>query len=91
MAFAKNSRYTNTPTVEARTADGRVVTALTLRRPPTTPGTAVAARDGDRLDLLAHRHLGDATAHWRIADANPEVDGAELCAPIGRTIIIPEA
>lgn len=90
MAFSKTSRYATTATVQVTLPDGRVVTALKLRRPPARAGEEVAIRDGDRLDLLAHRHLGDATAHWKIADANSEVDGAALCQPIGRLITIPE-
>ncbi|MCA9636709.1 MAG: LysM domain-containing protein [Myxococcales bacterium] len=91
MAFAKNSRYAKTPTVEVKLADGRTVTAVKLRRPPLTEGDEVTVQVGDRLDLLAHRHLGDPTAHWRIADANAEVDGAELCREIGRVIVVPKS
>ena len=36
---------------------------------------------GDRLDLLAARLLGDAELWWRIADANPELDPEELTRP----------
>lgn len=90
MALSKHSRYAATPTVTVELADGRTVTALRLRRPPVTEGQTYAIRDGDRLDLLAQRHLGDPTGHWRIADANAEIDGAELCRAIGRVITIPE-
>ena len=90
MAFSKTSRYAKTPTVLVTLPGGRVVTAVKLRRPEPRAGEEVAVRDGDRLDLLAHRHLGDAAAHWKIADANAELDGAELCRTIGRLIIIPE-
>ncbi|MCA9662284.1 MAG: LysM domain-containing protein [Myxococcales bacterium] len=93
MAFAKNSRYAKTPTVEVKLADGRTVTAVKLRRIPRADADseAYAVRDGDRLDLLAHRQLGDATAHWRIADANSEVDGAALVAELGREIDLPKS
>ncbi|HFE44148.1 MAG TPA: hypothetical protein ENJ18_01460 [Nannocystis exedens] len=90
MAFAKNSRYAATPTVTVEIETGRTVTVLKLRRPPMSEGRQVAIRDGDRLDLLALRHLGDPTAHWRIADANAELDGADLWREIGRVITIPE-
>ena len=36
---------------------------------------------GDRLDLLAARYLGDATASWQLADANAALDPDELTAP----------
>ena len=35
--------------------------------------TSYLVRDGDRIDLLAHRHLGQARLWWMIADANPEI------------------
>jgi nucleoid-associated protein YgaU len=44
---------------------------------------------GDRLDLLARAVLGDGTAWWRIADANPVDDAADLETP-GRRIQLPE-
>ena len=34
--------------------------------------------EGDRRDLLAARHLGDAELWWRLADANGVVDPREL-------------
>ncbi|WP_274919314.1 tail protein X [Streptomyces sp. WZ-12] len=30
-------------------------------------------KEGDRVDLLAHRHYGDATQWWRIANVNPHI------------------
>ncbi|MEW1675565.1 tail protein X [Streptomyces sp. VTCC 41912] len=29
--------------------------------------------EGDRADLLAHRHYGEASQWWRIADVNPQI------------------
>jgi hypothetical protein len=43
----------------------------------------------DRLDLLAHRYLGDPYQYWRIADANAEAELDELQEP-GRILSIPE-
>ena len=43
---------------------------------------------GDRLDLLAARLIGDPLLWWRIADANPELDPAELVVHIGRWLRI---
>jgi hypothetical protein len=40
-----------------------------------------AVAQGDRLDLLAARYLGDALAAWQIADANAALDPDELTAP----------
>jgi nucleoid-associated protein YgaU len=89
--FSDRSRYRAVPTVEARTPDGRAVAALKLRRLPAATGKTVAVKEGDRLDLLARSRLGDATAYWRIADANTELEARDLETPPGRAIVAPEA
>lgn len=66
--------------------DGSTRTIPYKRRrflPPLDAGTTVAAHRvaaGDRLDLLAHAYLGDATAFWRLCDANPVVRPQALVA-----------
>jgi nucleoid-associated protein YgaU len=42
----------------------------------------------DRLDLLAHRYLGDPFLFWRIADANPALAPEDVLDP-GAEIAIP--
>ena len=72
--------------------DGSTRTITYKRRrflPPVDAGTTVAVHRitaGDRLDLLAHTYLGEATAFWRLCDANPVTRPAELVAEPGRTI-----
>lgn len=46
---------------------------------------------GDRLDLLAARYLGDPLAAWQIADANTALDPDELTRPgsEGDRLIVP--
>jgi hypothetical protein len=44
---------------------------------------------GERPDLLAQRYFGDPGQWWRIADANPVFDPAELTDEPGREIRIP--
>lgn len=48
-------------------------------------------RRQDRLDLISQAYLGDPTAFWLIADANPVLDPDELTAPDAEdsTLIIP--
>jgi hypothetical protein len=41
---------------------------------------------GDRLDNLTAKYLGDPTQFWRVADANEEPRPEELTAEVGRTI-----
>lgn len=51
--------------------------------------------EDDRIDLLAHRYLGDWQAWWRVCDANAAMDPAALAGPAneGAVIVIgvPEA
>jgi hypothetical protein len=75
------SRYQNSGTVTTTRPDGTVVTALRL--PP--PGPAVVQgyyrrREGLRLDLIANFFLKDATAFWRLCDANGSVVPDALAA-----------
>lgn len=44
--------------------------------------------EGDRRDLLAHRHLGDSELWWRVADANGALDPEELTHTLGRRLRI---
>ncbi len=43
---------------------------------------------GDRLDNLTARYLGDPTQFWRVADANDLMRPEELTARTGRTVRI---
>ena len=69
--FSSNSRYAQLTTYTVTTSDGRVVTATRL---PVPRGGRLAGdhprREGERLDMLAARYLGDATLFWRLCDDN---------------------
>ncbi len=43
---------------------------------------------GDRLDNLAAKHIGDPELFWQIADANDALAPEELTETVGRTIRI---
>jgi nucleoid-associated protein YgaU len=47
--------------------------------------------EGDRLDNLAAKFLGDPLLYWMICDANGASDPDELTAQPGRAILIPLA
>lgn len=49
----------------------------------------VTVSQGDRLDLLAARALGDSTQFWRMCDANNAMDPLDLVAEPGRTLRVP--
>ena len=44
--------------------------------------------EGDRRDVLAYRHLGDAELWWSLADANGIVDPRDVSSPIARRLRI---
>jgi hypothetical protein len=87
--FLTNSRYAAVATITVRTRDGREVTAVKLRRLPTTPGSSYTVVAVDRLDIVARRRYEDATRFWHVADANTELEARALEAS-GRVIEVPE-
>jgi hypothetical protein len=57
--------------------------------PPVAAATRVLEHrfaDGERLDTITARYLGDPTQFWQICDANPVLRPEELEAEIGRAI-----
>jgi len=45
-----------------------------------------SCEEGDRRDLLAATHLGDAALWWQLADANGILDPATMAEPVGRML-----
>lgn len=91
--FLKNSRYYGLPTVGAHgpRADGSV-SLVKLRPLPDTPGDPTAIRGHDQLDAMSEtRYGGDATRYWHVADANSELEAAELTRTTGRVIDVPKS
>jgi hypothetical protein len=97
------SRYDGAEVASVLVPDGtggqRSVPYL-LARTPRDPASVVPlashrVAEDDRVDLIAHRHLGDPQAWWRICDANSAMDPAALAGPAneGGVIVIgvPEA
>lgn len=70
--FDRSSRYLLYGTVvQATDRRGRVVSCVTpVQVPPAAHLGIHRRREGQRLDHLADRYLGDATAFWRIAGHN---------------------
>ncbi|WP_229369291.1 LysM domain-containing protein [Umezawaea beigongshangensis] len=91
-SYPRTSRYHGVETAVHVTPDGRRIPHLRRRPlPPPESFTAIGEHvvsEGDRVDLLADRYLGDAGAWWRVADANPVLDPAELTATPGRVVRI---
>ena len=89
--FARTSRYAQVPEAVYVDDAGREIPYKLLRilppRGDDVAGHLVVA--GDRLDLLAHRYLGDPEVFWRICDANGTLRPEELTQETGRRISIP--
>jgi hypothetical protein len=94
--FDKNSRYANieTGTFTVTRSDGTTRMVRYVRRrfiPPAAALTVVlehTVTEGDRLDNITARYLGEPTFFWRVADANNAMRPEELTEEIGRTINI---
>jgi hypothetical protein len=90
--FPPNSRYHDIEIVRSVAADGRT-TAYLRRRfvpPPENFATLQQHRviEGERLDHLAAKYLGDPQQFWKICDANGAFVPTELTDTPGRTIRI---
>ena len=76
--FIDNSRYIDVKTVDVETENGRIVSAIKLRRLPYAAGGPTVVKGNDRLDVMAQRLYSDGTKFWHIADANTELEANEL-------------
>lgn len=90
--FDPESRYADLETAVLVTRDGREVSYKRRRFLPQGARLTLLAeaslRDGERLDLVAARTLGEATQWWRVADANDAMNPSALEVP-GRTLRVP--
>jgi hypothetical protein len=91
MSFQPTSRYFNLATAVYTSQEGRLIPHLRRRfLPPLGRFTLLQEHlitQGDRLDNITSRYLGDPEQFWRICDANPIMQPEEL-EEIGRRIRI---
>lgn len=88
--FFDGSRYLRVPSYETTDADGVGRTLKRAREPaPVEPAQVYQVREGDRLDLLAHKFYRDSRKWWLIADANPQCLTIEELLQPGQVITIP--
>lgn len=90
--FEPDSRYAGIDNATLVTPEGREITYKKRRFLPRGEDlprlTEVTVKEGDRLDLIAARTLGDAPQWWRVADANDATYPPLLLEP-GRTLKVP--
>ena len=92
--FPTDSRYYRSGTLTYTTPDGQSITYLARRfvPQPGAPNFATIAshtvRQGDRLDLIAARYLGDPLVFWLICDANGAIRPDDLVETPGRVLSI---
>lgn len=90
--FPPGSRYHGLGAAVHTMTDGRSV-AYVLRRfiPPPEAFSLLQEHDvveGDRLDNLAHRYIGDPEQYWRLCDGNGAMRPDELIETVGRRLRI---
>ncbi len=90
--FPVTSRYHGVDTATLETSDGRIIVYLRRRFVPAaerfTTVQEHAVVQGDRLDNLAGRYLGDPEQFWRLCDANGVMSPEELTEEVGFRIRI---
>jgi hypothetical protein len=91
--FDPTSRYYNLEVATLETAGGRTISYVRRRLLPRGDQLALLGQttvaQGERIDIVANRTLGDPQAYWRIADANDAVDPVQLTAVAGRVLNVP--
>ena len=92
MTFPMTSRYYNVPTAELETADGKKIVYLRRRFVPPPERfellTEHSVSEGERVDNITAKYLGDPEQFWRLCDANNAIRPEELIETIGRRLRI---
>lgn len=90
--FPPTSRYALTPAISLVRADGSMVTYLRRRFVPAPENLALLqwhqVVQGERLDNIAAKYLGDPEQFWRLCDANRALRPQELTETIGKKLRI---
>ena len=97
--FESNSRYYNLETatyVAADGADKEHPTEIAYKRRRFLPKgedmpllVEVTVTEGDRIDLITARALGDPEQFWRVCDANNAMNPIELTEEAGQVLRVP--
>lgn len=89
--FQPTSRYASIATATFTDARGREIVYVRRRFVPIVTGDGLehTVTQGDRLDNIAARQLGDPELFWRLCDANGATRPTELTETVGRKLKIP--
>ena len=91
--FPVTSRYYGIEIAKYESADGREIVYLRRRFVPAAVNAPVIAEhtvtQGERLDNITARYLGDPEQFWRVCDANNAMQPEELTDEIARRLRIP--
>ena len=94
VTFPTDSRYYGYGVLQYAAPDGQTIPYLTRRIVP-QPGAPNYAtinqytvQQGDRLDMIAAKYLGDPLMAWLISDANGAMKPHDLVATPGRVLAI---
>jgi len=91
--FESTSRYYPLETAIYTMPDGRIVAYKRRRFLPRGEEMDLLVEapvtEGDRLDLITGRTLGDPEFFWRICDANDAMNPFDLVAEINRKLRVP--
>lgn len=91
--FDYSSRYASIANAQYTMPDGRVVAYKRRRFLPNGRSLPLLAEvrvmQGERLDLVTHRTLGDSLQFWRICDANDAINPFDLIDPEGQMLRVP--
>ncbi|BAY08531.1 hypothetical protein [Calothrix sp. NIES-2098] len=91
--FDYTSRYYNLETAKLTMPDDRIVAYVKRRFLPQGKNMLlleeISVTQGDRLDQITGRILGDPLQFWRVCDANNAMNPIDLTAEIGQKIRVP--
>lgn len=91
--FDPDSRYARLPTATLTTPDGREITYVRRRFVPPSGALVLlveaTVQDGDRLDRLTARTLGNPTHSWRVCDANDAMHPDDVLGEPGSKVRVP--
>jgi hypothetical protein len=91
--FDAMSRYATIETARMALPDGRIVAYKRRRFLPQGRSLPVLAEvivvDGDRLDLISDRTLGNSLLFWQVCDANDAMKPDDLTAEPNQRLRVP--